>query len=291
MLVLTRRENERIVFPEVGITVELVSINGSRARIGVDAPAEVRILRHEIAEKEGIEPKPHAKGDGKPGGESGGTTELASSAPALSVPLERKPNLAGLEKPSHRVRNHLNSTNIAAQLLRKQLDAGLHDDAEATVRTLLQELEFLQKEVLQPKPAAPAAEADGASGGATRRRPRALLVEDDQNEQSLLAGFLRMAGFDIITASDGREALDYLVSNERPDVVLLDMLMPHVDGPTAVNEIRQHPALQGLKIFAVSGTSPKKLGVQTGPGGIDRWFHKPIDPEELAREMARDLVS
>ena len=41
MLVLTRRENERIIFPEVGITVELVAINGSRARIGVDAPAEV----------------------------------------------------------------------------------------------------------------------------------------------------------------------------------------------------------------------------------------------------------
>jgi carbon storage regulator CsrA len=40
MLVLTRRENEKIVFPEVGITVELVSISGSRARIGVDAPAE-----------------------------------------------------------------------------------------------------------------------------------------------------------------------------------------------------------------------------------------------------------
>jgi carbon storage regulator CsrA len=277
MLVLTRRENERIIFPEVGITVELVAINGSRARIGVDAPAEVRILRHEIAEKEGLQP--NAK-NAKP---------AANGTPALSVPLERKPNIAGLSKPSHRVRNHLNSTNIAAQLLRKQLDAGLHEDAEATVRTLLQELELLQTEVLNPKPAAPV--PTEGTPAVTKRRPRALLVEDDENEQSLLAGFLRMAGFEIITASDGREALDYLLNNERPDVVLLDMLMPHVDGPTAVSEIRQHPALQDLKIFAVSGTSPKKLGVQTGPGGIDRWFHKPIDPEELAREMARDLVS
>lgn len=263
MLVLTRRENERIVFPEVGITVELVAINGSRARIGVDAPSEVRILRHEIAEKEGV------------------TTET----PSLSIPLQRQLKLEKLGKATHEVRNHLNSTNIAAQLLRRQIDAGMLDDAESTVRTLLQELELLQAEVLQPQPkAAPAPSVATVP-------PRALLVEDDKNEQSLLAGFLRMAGFEIITASDGREALDYLLHNERPDVVLMDMLMPHVDGPTTISEIRQHPELRDLKIFAVSGTSPMKLGVQTGPEGIDRWFHKPIDPEELAREMARDLAS
>jgi two-component system, OmpR family, response regulator len=115
MLVLTRRENEKIVFPEVGITVELVSINGSRARIGVEAPAEVRILRHEIAEK-----------------------ELAANP--LTFAIKNPPKLAALAKsqsqslkPTHAVRNHLNSTSIAAQLLRRQLDMGLIDEAEVTL--------------------------------------------------------------------------------------------------------------------------------------------------------------
>ena len=268
MLVLTRRENEKIVFPEVGITVELVSISGSRARLGVEAPAEVRILRHEIAEKEQAE---------KP----------------LTFAIKNPPQLKALakqtqsNKPSHAVRNHLNSTSIAAQLLRRQLDMGLIDDAEATVQTLLNELTALNSEIMHEKPA----ETPSGKSQAPAHRPTALLVEDNDNERHLLAGFLKMVGFEVVTAENGMAALDYLASHERPDVVLLDMLMPECDGPTAVSKIRKKAELEGLRIFAVSGTSPANLGLETGPGGIDRWFHKPINPEELAREMAKDLVS
>ncbi len=119
----------------------------------------------------------------------------------------------------------------------------------------------------------------------------ALIVEDNDNERHLLAGFLNMVGFEVVTAENGVAALEYLTSHERPDVVLLDMLMPECDGPTAVTKIRRKAELEGLRIFAVSGTSPAQLGLETGPKGIDRWFHKPINPEELAREMAKDLVS
>jgi carbon storage regulator CsrA len=270
MLVLTRRENEKIVFPEVGITVELVSISGSRARIGVEAPAEVRILRHEIAEKELAE---------KP------LTFAVKNRPKLSAIAKEAPT----EKShSHKVRNHLNSTSIAAQLLRRQLDMGLIDDAEATVQTLLSELGELNAEITKPEDAK--AHKTGEAK-APIHRPTALLVEDNANERQLLAGFLKMVGFEVATAENGVDALDYLTSHERPDVVLLDMLMPECDGPTAVNRIRREANLEGLRIFAVSGTSPANLGLETGPRGIDRWFHKPINPEELAREMAKDLVS
>lgn len=268
MLVLTRRENEKIVFPEVGITVELVSINGSRARLGVEAPAEVRILRHEIAEK-----------------------ELAANPLTFAIKdpskLKALAKQAHSNKPSHAVRNHLNSTSIAAQLLRRQLDMGLIDEAEATVQTLLSELSALNTEITQDKPA----EAKSGKTSAPAHRPTALLVEDNDNERHLLAGFLKMVGFEVVTAENGAAALDYLTSHERPDVVLLDMLMPECDGPTAVSRIRRKAELAGLRIFAVSGTSPSAYGLETGPGGIDRWFHKPINPEELAREMAKDLVS
>lgn len=274
MLVLTRRENEKIVFPEVGITVELVSISGSRARLGVQAPAEVRILRHEIAEKE--------LGD-KP----------------LTFPLKNRPQLEALakqtqsSKPSHAVRNHLNSTSIAAQLLRRQLDMGMIDEAETTVQTLLSELNSLNTEIMSPTPETPAKDSGKSPQAADKsaHRPKALIVEDNDNERHLLAGFLNMVGFEVITAENGQAALEYLTSHERPDVVLLDMLMPECDGPTAVTKIRRQAELKGLRIFAVSGTSPAQLGLETGPSGIDRWFHKPINPEELAREMAKDLVS
>lgn len=271
MLVLTRRENEKIVFPEVGITVELVAISGSRARIGVQAPAEVRILRHEIAEKELAE---------KP----------------VSFPIANRPQLEALakqtqsKKPSHAVRNHLNSTSIAAQLLRRQLDMGMIDDAETTVQTLLAELSSLNTEITNPTKEDPP-KAQDAEPAKEAHRPKALVVEDNDNERHLLAGFLQMVGFEVVSVENGAEALEYLTSHERPDVVLLDMLMPECDGPTAVSKIRKLSELDGLRIFAVSGVSPAKMGLETGPHGIDRWFDKPINPEELAREMAKDLVS
>lgn len=247
MLVLTRRENEKILFPDLEIAVELVSINGSRARIGVRAPNDVRILREEIASEE-----------------------------------DRKPRKR--KSLSHAVRNRLNATSIAAQLLRRQLEHGMVADADETVRMLLEELGELNREFLDAAPpdAAPATEP---------ARQTALLVEDNPNERQLLAGFLKMSGFEVVTADDGAAALQYLASHARPDVVLLDMFMPRCDGPTAIGEIRRNPQLTGMKVFAVSGTAPSQLGVATGPAGIDRWFNKPINPEELAREMARELLT
>jgi len=251
MLVLTRRENEKIIFPDVDISVEVVSISGSRARLGVRAPADIRILRQEIAGDE-------------------------AKAPARS---QSKSQL------SHSVRNRLNAASIAAQLLRRQMDHGLYADADNTARMLLEELGELNHELVAP-PKEPREEKPTRA-----QRRRALLVEDNPNERQLLAGFLKMAGFEVETAGDGEDALQYLKSHELPDVVLLDMLMPRCDGPTAVNRIRRDPALAGTKIFVVSGTAPARFGLETGPGGIDRWFNKPIDPEQLAREMARDLMT
>lgn len=254
MLVLTRRENEKIIFPDVDISVEVVSISGSRARLGVRAPSDIRILRQEIAGDE-------------------------AKAPARPARSHSKLQL------SHSVRNRLNATSIAAQLLRRQMDHGLYADADETARMLLDELGELNRELVAP-PKEPRQE-----NPARAQRRRALLVEDNPNERQLLAGFLKMAGFEVETAGDGEDALEYLKSHELPDVVLLDMLMPRCDGPTAVDRIRRDPALAKTKIFVVSGTAPAKFGLETGPGGIDRWFNKPIDPEQLAREMARDLMT
>ena len=253
MLVLTRRENEKIIFPDVDISVEVVSISGSRARLGVRAPSDIRILRQEIAEdsSQAARPKPRSQQGGNP--------------------------------LSHSVRNRLNAASIAAQLLRRQMEHALYSNADETARMLLEELGELNQELVNSakKPEKPSTEG---------QRRRALLVEDNPNERQLLAGFLKMAGFEVDTAGDGEDALQYLESHDRPDVILMDMLMPRCDGPTAVNRIRTNPGLSGTKIFVVSGTAPSKFGLETGPAGIDKWFNKPIDPEQLAREMAADLM-
>ena len=247
MLVLTRRENEKILFPDHEIAVELISINGSRARVGIQAPSDVRVLREEIANEEDLKPR--------------------------------------RRKLSHAIRNRLNATSIAAQLVRKQFERGMLTEAGETMRMLVEELDDLKSELTQSSVLEPQQAVDGEP-----KKQTALLVEDNANERQLLAGYLKMAGFEVVTAGDGEDALAYLADHQQPDVVLMDMYRPRCDGPTAIGEIRRNPKLSGLKIFAVSGTSPGTLGLPTGPGGIDRWFNKPINPEELASAMARELL-
>jgi len=117
---------------------------------------------------------------------------------------------------------------------------------------------------------------------------KALVVEDDQNERELLAAYLRMAGLDVEVANDGQDALDYLHTHEPPDVVLMDMALPRCDGPTAIREIRNDPAIADLKIFAVSGRSPEQFG-DRNTFRVDRWFAKPLNAEDLLRDLHRDI--
>jgi CheY-like chemotaxis protein len=114
-------------------------------------------------------------------------------------------------------------------------------------------------------------------------------VEDNANERELLALLLRRSGLEVDTAGDGCDALEYLHTRGRPDVVLLDMGLPRLDGPSTVRELRRLPACAGLKVFAVSGHPREEFDLDAGPSGIDRWFQKPIDPGALIDGLSRDL--
>ena len=147
-----------------------------------------------------------------------------------------------------------------------------------------------------PPPLRERLDVEKAKTTAAQRKPvrktlKTLLVEDDQNERELLAGFLRMSGFAVDTAGDGCDALEHLRTRERPDVVLLDMGLPRFDGAATAREIRRDPANAGMRILAVTGHTPDEYDLDQGPSGIDRWFHKPLDPVALLRELNGELQS
>jgi carbon storage regulator CsrA len=235
MLVLSRRAEEKIVFPALGVTLHLLRIKGNVARIGIDAPENIRVLREELEDRSGARP--------------------------------------AARSPVHRQRNLLSQLTLSLHLFGKQRERGLHKEAEATLIRIFELLEGVEKELQAPSPP-PVLEKPV-------RPYRTLVVEDDANQRALLAGLLQMNGCSCDTAADGVDALDYLKTNERPDVVLLDMVMPRCDGPQTLAAIRREPRLAGLKVFAVSGCSPDELGLATGPEGVDGWFRKPLDPRKL----------
>lgn len=260
MLVLTRREKEKILLPDVGVTVELMAVTGNRARLGIDAPNHIRILREEVAANEDA-------------------LRLAMGRGIVSHEF------------AHEIRNRLNSATLATETVRLQIEAGQIGDT-ALLERISTELKAITSMVqgVTPPASNPSAPSSAKRNGERRGR-NVLVVEDDANEGLLLAGILRMTGYEVDVANDGADALDYLHSHQRPDVVLLDMLLPKVDGPTTLGRIRRDPTLEGMKVFAVSATPPKRFGVKTGPGGIDAWFCKPLDPRELVRQLDSELGS
>jgi carbon storage regulator CsrA len=261
MLVLSRRVNEKILFPAFQAAVQILSIKGNAVRLGIQAPPEVKVLREEIPDRQA-------------------EWEPATQAPAPAAPEGH----ADLARLTRLVDRRLQIAGIGLGLLRGQLQAGVTEDTLAIVEALAEDLQMLQRrlagegERAPPPPPRP-----------SRSAKKALLVEDNANERELLARFLRMGGFEVDTAGDGCDALDYLRARGKPDVLLLDMGLPRCDGPSTVRQIRQDRALAGLKIVAVSGHTAEEYGLGQGPGGIDRWFCKPVDPESLIRDLRCEL--
>lgn len=250
MLVLSRGRNDKIVFPNLGITVEILNIASNKVRVGVDAPPSVTVLRHELT------------------GAAGSAVLPESLNPARGL--------------SHEVRNRLHAANLALHLSQKLLQANRQADAERTLQKALDEFAAVEERLTRrDQPDSPAARA--------RTRGHALIVEDNLNESELLASYLRLSGFQVDTARDGCDALSLLESELRPDAILLDMRMPRCDGPTMVSALRSNPDFRDLKVYAISGTPPDMLGVESGPRGVDRWFPKPLNPEVLVRELSHQL--
>ncbi len=255
MLVLSRRLGQKIVFPGTQTTVQIVSLKPGVVRLGIDAPEHVAVYRDELLGRNDFQER----------------TPLVDESTAQHV----------ADQLLHILNNRLNTSTVGLALLRRQLDLGLTRDMLSTLDKIEDNLKGLQQRVEgldadRPRPARPA-------------RRCALVVEDDRNECELLAGFLRLAGLDVHTAGDGADALDYLNEQGKPDVVLLDMMLPRCDGPTTVRNIRRNPAYDGMRIFGVTGAAVEQFGLAEGPGGIDRWFRKPLNPEALLRALDQNL--
>jgi CheY-like chemotaxis protein len=189
-----------------------------------------------------------------------------------------------LEELERLVEKRLGIAAEGLTVLREQFLGGLNLNVLLTLDAVQDELRLLRERV--------GAEVRRAAPGRVARwahKPKALLVEDNPQERELLALFLRSEGLDVDTAGDGCDALDYLRGHDRPDVVLLDMGLPRLDGPATVQEIRRNPACAGLKIFAVSGHAPDEFPIPVGPAGVDRWFRKPVNPTTLVHDLTQEL--
>jgi two-component system KDP operon response regulator KdpE len=116
-------------------------------------------------------------------------------------------------------------------------------------------------------------------------RTRALVVEDDPNIVDLIRSNLSVRGFDTVVSTDGVRALQ-LLETESPDIVLLDLMLPEVDGFELCRQIRERSAVAIIVVSARGGERDKVTALNMG---ADDYMTKPFSIEELLARITATL--
>jgi len=120
------------------------------------------------------------------------------------------------------------------------------------------------------------------------RSKRILLVEDFEDSRNSLSKLLQLEGYVVVEAQDGAQAIE-LATSEEPDLILMDLSLPVVDGLTATRAIRGRARLANTPIIALSGHSPSDLGREVGEAGLTDIATKPLDFDVLIDMLRRYL--
>jgi putative two-component system response regulator len=107
-----------------------------------------------------------------------------------------------------------------------------------------------------------------------------LVVDDYEPNLRGLGKLLERADYRVLTATNGRDALD-VVKRERPDLVLLDVLMPGISGLDVCAELKRSAETRLTPVVLISGAQERQTRLAGLDAGADDFLNKPIDPEEL----------
>ena len=115
-----------------------------------------------------------------------------------------------------------------------------------------------------------------------------LIAEDSRSIRGLVAKALTEAGFDVVAAADGREALEKAEVGAF-DLVITDINMPRMNGIELVTELRKLQQFRFMPIIVLTTESSPEMKLRGKSAGATGWLVKPFDPELLLRAIARAL--
>ena len=120
---------------------------------------------------------------------------------------------------------------------------------------------------------------------------RILVVEDNDRNLKLVRDVLRYAGFDVVEARTGEQGVE-LARACPPDLVLMDIGLPGMDGSDALRELRATPATAGIPVVAVTAFAMAQDRERTRTAGFDGYLTKPLDiralPDQVRSYLARE---
>jgi two-component system response regulator VicR len=118
---------------------------------------------------------------------------------------------------------------------------------------------------------------------------KVLYIEDESVMVELVRLILRSKGFEVLGAPNGRDGLA-IAFKERPDLILLDLMMPDLDGWQVYRQLKAHPDLKDIPVVVITAKAQpidKVLGLSIAK--VDDYITKPFEPQELLRSIQRVL--
>ena len=117
---------------------------------------------------------------------------------------------------------------------------------------------------------------------------RILVVEDLDDNRQILCDLLSAAGFDLIEAADGESGIA-MAQAHKPDLILMDIQLPLIDGYEATRRIKADPALAHIPVIAVTSYALSGDEEKTRAAGCDAYVAKPFSPRQLLSKV-RELI-
>src|SRR5438045_4548208 len=117
-----------------------------------------------------------------------------------------------------------------------------------------------------------------------------LAVDDERHIVRLVEVNLQRAGYEVVTAFDGKEALEK-VESENPDLIVLDVMMPYMDGFEVLQNLRKNPSTRELPVIMLTAKAQDADVFRGWQSGVDCYLTKPFNPMELISFVKRIFKS
>jgi DNA-binding response OmpR family regulator len=117
-----------------------------------------------------------------------------------------------------------------------------------------------------------------------QRKKKVLIAEDEQSIRELIAYRLTQSGYTVMEASDGEEALR-LAAADTPDIAVLDVMMPHLDGYQLTARLKEAPATARVPVILLTARVQEADITQGFDAGADDYLRKPFSPDELVSRV------
>jgi two-component system cell cycle response regulator DivK len=119
-------------------------------------------------------------------------------------------------------------------------------------------------------------------------KPRILVVEDDDDTQGMVRFLLEYKGYEVLLAKDGKHGLE-VANREKPDLILLDLAMPEMDGWSVAHRLKGDPATKAIPVIAVTAYTMSSDRRMAFNAGCDGFIGKPMNVPEFIAEIEKFL--